>query len=218
MSTVDITIPSVGESITEATIEEWFKQSGDYVEKEDVIVSLETDKASVEITAEASGVLTTSAEEGDTLEIGAKIGSIDSSKKAEGGGGEKSKEDDTKAEASPGKNDKNNEASSNNDQTETSNSSAKGKAGPAAKHILGDKGINESDVKGTGPKGNITKADAQNAKASGKTDSDKTSDKTKSSGEKSEKKIESPSFESRESRKVKMTTLRKRIAERLVQS
>ena len=217
MSTVNITIPSVGESITEATIEEWFKQSGDYVEKEDVIVSLETDKASVEITAEASGVLTTSAEEGDTLEIGAKIGSIDSSKKAEGDSGG-SKED--KAEDSEDKSAKSNEkseASSNDEQAEVSNSSAKGKAGPAAKHILGDKGLSESDVKGTGPKGNITKADAQNAKAGDKT-SGKASDSTKSSGEKSEKKIESPSFESRESRKVKMTTLRKRIAERLVQA
>lgn len=228
MSTIDITIPSVGESITEATIEEWFKQSGDYVEKEDVIVSLETDKASVEITAEASGVLTISAEEGDTLEIGAKIGSIDSSKQsgASNETSEKNNKETSEGESGSGKA-KESQTSNTNDnkgsdststktaESESSNSSsAKGIAGPAAKHILGEKGLNESDVEGTGPKGNITKADAQNAKASekGESKSEATSNK------KSDKTESSPSFESRESRKVKMTTLRKRIAERLVQA
>lgn len=218
MSNVDITIPSVGESITEATIEEWFKQSGDYVEKEDVIVSLETDKASVEITAEASGVLTTSAEEGDTLEIGAKIGTIDSSKKAEAGA--QSKASDSDSSSDNARSDNGNESVSSEKSSEaneeaisSSKSSANGKAGPAAKHILGDKGLSESDVKGTGPKGNITKADALNAKAE-----QKDSKKSQTASEKSEKIPESPSFESRESRKVKMTTLRKRIAERLVQA
>ena len=62
MSNVDIIIPSVGESVTEAVIEEWLKNSGDYVEKDEVVVTLETDKASVELIAEASGVLTTNVE------------------------------------------------------------------------------------------------------------------------------------------------------------
>ena len=67
MSQVEIKIPAVGESITEAVIEEWLKNSGEYVEKEEVLVTLETDKASVEITAETSGVLETKAKEGDAL-------------------------------------------------------------------------------------------------------------------------------------------------------
>ena len=78
MSQINITIPSVGESVTEAIIEEWLKQSGDYVEKGEVVITLETDKASVELVAEASGVLTTSAEDGDTVEVGSVVGAIDS--------------------------------------------------------------------------------------------------------------------------------------------
>ena len=70
-------VPAVGESITEVTVSQWTKNDGDYVEMDEVICELESDKATFELTAEASGVLTTKAAEGDSLEIGATICEID---------------------------------------------------------------------------------------------------------------------------------------------
>ena len=72
-----IKVPAVGESITEVTIGQWFKNDGEFVEMDEVICELESDKATFELTAESSGVLHTKAEEGDTLEIGAVICEID---------------------------------------------------------------------------------------------------------------------------------------------
>jgi len=194
VSQVEIKIPAVGESITEAVIEEWLKNSGEYVEKEEIIVTLETDKASVEITAESSGVLETKAEEGDTLEIGTVIGLIDSSAAKPAGSAASADEPQASAPAAQ--------------QASSHNSTASGKAGPAGRQILADKGLQESDVKGTGPKGNITKQDAVNAKAS--------TPKAPTKAPAATPTFETPNFDSRESRRVKMTTLRKRVAERLV--
>ena len=72
-----IKVPEVGESITEVTISEWFKQDGDYVEMDEIICELESDKASFELNAEAAGKLTIKAQAGETLEIGAEICIID---------------------------------------------------------------------------------------------------------------------------------------------
>ena len=196
MSQVDIKIPAVGESITEAVIEEWLKNSGDYVEKEEVVVILETDKASVEITAESSGILETKAKEGDTLKIGSVIGVIDSSKKRPTGVNAIHHSQSTNTDSTPPV-----------QRFSSYTSSAQGKAGPAGRKILADKGMSESQVQGTGPKGNITKQDALNAKA--------TQPETKQAPP---PKFETPSFSSRESRRKKMTTLRKRVSERLVKA
>lgn len=193
MSQINIIIPSVGESVTEATIEEWLKQSGDYVEKDEVVVTLETDKASVELVAEASGLLTTNASDGDTVEVGSVIGSIDSAA-AKPAGSSPAKTEATSAplQAAP----------------QTQSSSAAGVPGPAASKILSEKGIPASAVQGTGPKGNITKGDALNAQATS------TAAPTKVEAPA----FVAPTFDSRESRRVKMTTLRKKIAERLVEA
>jgi 2-oxoglutarate dehydrogenase E2 component (dihydrolipoamide succinyltransferase) len=78
----EVKVPAVGESITEATIGEWTKADGDYVERDEIILVLETDKASVEVVAEKAGKLTLKAEEGDTVEIGALIAEIDESAEA----------------------------------------------------------------------------------------------------------------------------------------
>ncbi|HEX5554665.1 MAG TPA: 2-oxoglutarate dehydrogenase complex dihydrolipoyllysine-residue succinyltransferase [Chitinophagaceae bacterium] len=73
----DITVPTIGESITEATITKWLKQDGDYVARDEVICELESEKASFELPAEQAGILKISAQEGDTVEIGAVIAQID---------------------------------------------------------------------------------------------------------------------------------------------
>jgi 2-oxoglutarate dehydrogenase E2 component (dihydrolipoamide succinyltransferase) len=195
MSKIDITIPSVGESITEATIEEWLKQSGDYVEKDEVIVTLETDKASVELVAEASGVLTTTAADGDTVEIGTVVGSIDSAAAKPAGDAA------TKAATS--------QSDAPTATAPTYSSTSQGVPGPAAKNILDQKGIAATSVQGTGPKGNITKADALNAQGASSAPSPKADNAPTPT-------FEVPTFASRGSRPEKMTTLRRKIAERLV--
>lgn len=74
---LEIKVPNVGESISEVTIAQWMKKTGDIVEMDEVIAELESDKATFELTAEAAGRLTTKADEGDTIEIGAVICEID---------------------------------------------------------------------------------------------------------------------------------------------
>ena len=72
-----IKVPPVGESISEVTLSQWIKKNGDYVEMDEVIAELESDKATFELTAEKAGTLKTIANEGDTLQIGAPVCSIE---------------------------------------------------------------------------------------------------------------------------------------------
>src|SRR3981081_1159977 len=74
---IDIKIPTVGESINEVTLVKWLKKDGDYVERDEVIAELESEKATFEVNAEQAGILRTKAKEGDTLKIGAVLPSID---------------------------------------------------------------------------------------------------------------------------------------------
>ena len=74
---IEITIPSVGESITEALLAEWFKADGETVQKEDPLLVIETDKVTLEVVAEASGVLKITVPAGETVSIGAVVGEID---------------------------------------------------------------------------------------------------------------------------------------------
>merc|ERR1739841_435310 len=75
--TVDITIPSPGESISEVTVGSWMKQSGDWVEKDEILLEIESDKATLEITSPATGLLNAGSDTGEELEVGAIVGSID---------------------------------------------------------------------------------------------------------------------------------------------
>lgn len=202
MSQVDIVVPSVGESITEATIEEWQKKAGDYVEKDEVLVVLETDKASVELVAEASGTLNTLVEDGEQVNVGAKIGAIDSSA---------AKPTSTASSSAKASNAQPSElaASSSAAVPAAGNSPAKGVPGPAAKHLMGQHQVALNSVEGTGPKGNITKGDVLNAL-----------EKTPASpgSAPSQQEAPAPLRAQRGKRREKMSTLRKRIAERLVQA
>ena len=74
---VEIKVPSVGESVTEAVLAQWFKKDGDQVQKGEALFVIETDKVTLEVEAEAEGVLKISTEEGETVSIGAVVGSID---------------------------------------------------------------------------------------------------------------------------------------------
>src|SRR6185436_16289560 len=74
---IDIKVPTVGESISEVTLLKWNKKDGDYVDRDEVIAELESEKATFEVNAEKAGILKTSAQEGDTLKIGDLLASID---------------------------------------------------------------------------------------------------------------------------------------------
>ncbi|MCH5599258.1 biotin/lipoyl-containing protein [Niabella ginsengisoli] len=107
---VDIKVPTVGESISEVTLLKWVKKTGDYVERDEVIAELESEKATFEVNAEKAGVLTTSVGEGDSINIGDVIASIDdTAAKPEGESDSKPAEENTEApvekEAEPASND-----------------------------------------------------------------------------------------------------------------
>src|SRR5436190_20248450 len=74
---IDIKVPTVGESISEVTLLKWNKKDGEYVERDEVIAELESEKATFEVNAEKGGLLKTVAQEGDTLKIGDVLASID---------------------------------------------------------------------------------------------------------------------------------------------
>src|ERR1700709_1401823 len=76
---IDIKVPAVGESITEVTLVKWLKQDGAYVDRDEVIAELESEKATFEVNAEKAGVLKTLGKEGDTLKIGDVLATIDES-------------------------------------------------------------------------------------------------------------------------------------------
>src|SRR6478736_9081347 len=76
---IEIKVPTIGESISEVTLLKWTKKEGEYVERDEVIAELESEKATFEVNAEKAGTLKQSAKEGDTLKIGDVLASIDES-------------------------------------------------------------------------------------------------------------------------------------------
>src|ERR1044071_4735081 len=83
---IDIKVPTIGESINEVTLVKWLKRDGEFVERDEVIAELESEKATFELNAEQAGVLKTKANEGDSLQIGDVVAQIDESQSAVGNG------------------------------------------------------------------------------------------------------------------------------------
>lgn len=142
---LEMVVPTVGESISEVTVSNWMKADGDVILLDEIICELESDKATFEFNAEAQGILTIVAQEGDVVEIGGLIGKIEVMEGA------------IATSAAPTTATLQAESSSNG------TSYATGHTSPAAAKILSEKGINPADVKGTGVDGRITKEDAANA-------------------------------------------------------
>ena len=184
---LEMKVPSPGESIKEVEIAAWLVQDGDYVEKDQAIAEVDSDKATLELPAEASGIITLKAEEGDAVAVGAIVCLIDTSAaKPEGAAVNETKQEEApKAEVQkPIKS-----------ETEVT-TYATGSESPAAKKILAEKGIASSEVKGTGKDGRITKEDAINA--------------TPSMG--------TPTGGNRGTTRTKLSMLRRKVAERLVEA
>ena len=183
---LEMKVPSPGESITEVEIAQWLVQDGDYVEKDQAIAEVDSDKATLELPAEVSGTITLKAEEGDAVAVGQVVCLIDTEgTPAEG---------DTPAaatEAAPA------EAVTPTPETAAPAPStyATGSASPAAKKIIAEKGLNPQAIQGTGRDGRITKADAEKATPSMGTP---------------------PPHGTRSEDRKKMSMLRRKVAERLV--
>ena len=150
---LEMKVPSPGESITEVEIATWLVEDGDYVEKDQPIAEVDSDKATLELPAEESGIITLKAEEGDAVAVGAVVCLIDmDAKKPEGS--EAPKKEETK----PAEDKKEQPKAEPAKETY-----ATGTASPAAKKVLAEKGMSASDVKGTGKDGRVTKEDAVKA-------------------------------------------------------
>ena len=157
---IEMKIPTVGESITEVTVAKWLKEDGAQVSRDEVIAELESDKATFELPAEAAGILRHAVKEGETISIGAVVARI------EVGGSEGPRGDAAPAPATaapvvaaPAI------ALASQPTSGGAATYATGVPSPAANKILGEKGIAAVDVAGTGRDGRITKEDAQNALA-----------------------------------------------------
>ncbi|WP_179344338.1 2-oxoglutarate dehydrogenase complex dihydrolipoyllysine-residue succinyltransferase [Winogradskyella ursingii] len=198
---LEMKVPSPGESITEVEIAEWLVQDGDYVEKDQAIAEVDSDKATLELPAEASGTITLKAEEGDAVAVGAVVCLIDTSAEPDADA------TTTYDGGDEGSNEKNVEKELREEQNETKDTGAKapnpadgkkasGIASPAAKKVLAEKGVDAKDVPGSGKDGRITKNDAVNAVPS----------------------MGTPTGGNRGTSRSKMSMLRRKVAERLVEA
>ena len=149
---LEMKVPSPGESITEVEIATWLVEDGDYVEKDQPIAEVDSDKATLELPAEESGIVTLQAEEGDAVEVGAVVCLIDTA--AEKPEGSSTTPTSTSVKEAP---------KATPVKEEVATTYASGTASPAAKKILAEKDIEASSITGTGKAGRITKEDAVKA-------------------------------------------------------
>ena len=149
---LEMKVPSPGESITEVEIAQWLVTEGDYVEKDQAIAEVDSDKATLELPAEESGTITFKAEEGDAVAVGQVVCLIDTEGKPSG--------DTVVSEVSE---EKNKPGSVVEKEVESPKTYASGSASPAAKKILSEKGIQADAIVGTGRDGRVTKQDAVDA-------------------------------------------------------
>jgi 2-oxoglutarate dehydrogenase E2 component (dihydrolipoamide succinyltransferase) len=183
---LEMKVPSPGESIKEVEIATWLVKDGDYVEKDQAIAEVDSDKATLELPAEASGIITLKASEGDAVAVGAVVCLIDTDGAKPSGSATVAKEETPKVEEKKVEAPKAAPVAATTYATQTPS--------PAAKKILDEKNINPADIVGTGKGGRITKDDAVNAVPS----------------------MGTPTGGTRGSERTKLSMLRRKVAERLV--
>ena len=166
MSVLEMKVPSPGESITEVEIATWLVKDGDYVEKDQPIAEVDSDKATLELPAEESGIITLKAEEGDVVQVGQVVCLIDrDAAKPSGDAGaapaaEAPKQEEAPKAAEPAKQQEAPKPAAQPAAAATQ-TYATGAPSPAAKKILDEKGIDASQVSGSGRDGRISKSDAE---------------------------------------------------------
>ncbi len=218
----EIKVPAVGESISEATIGEWAKKSGEFVKRDEVILLLETDKASVEVVAPNDGVLTTSAKPGEVVKIGAVVAFIDTEGVATAGMSQPAK--NTDAPKAPAAQPAAQASAPAAPQGKAIAPELQQHLSPATRRVVDERGLDPSTIKGTGKDGRLTKGDALAAPAPqgglGATAGNFGAAQPAAPAKKSEIPPLPTVARSgaRGERRVPMTTIRKRIAERLLES
>jgi len=195
----EIKVPSLGESVSEATVAQWLKKEGESVKADEPIVELETDKVTLEVNAPEDGVITKiTIGEGEDVEVGAILGEIEA---GEAANDSQDKDKDKKDDKKPAE-------SKKEEKDEESSKDASDSLSPAVRKLINDNDLDASDIKGTGKEGRIVKGDVldhlENRKAS----------KSAPEPKKEEKPHENRDLKEREER-VKMTRLRQKIAEKL---
>ncbi len=205
----EIKVPAVGESVTEATIGSWNKQNGEAVQRNEVVLTLETDKASVEVIAENAGVLQITVEAGKTVPIGTTVGFVDDA-----------------ATATVAASAASTSASATSSVAATPAATAslaqahpdlRAVLSPAVQRVVNERGLDASAVEGTGKGGRLTKSDVVNAPAASAPKA------TPAAAPVATKAVTVPSAPKGVSRqgettRVPMTNIRRRIADRLVQA
>ena len=195
---IDIKVPTVGESISEVTLVKWLKKEGDYVERDELLCELESEKATFELNAEQAGVLHIVAEEGATLAIGDLACRIDeAAAKPEGAAKPAAEAKPAKEEAKPAAQAE--KAPAVKEEKKEAAPVSDKKATPVAQAIMADKQVKATDVKGSGSLGRILKQDVLEA----------LSHPGRKGGD--------AAF-SREDRAEKMSNLRKTVSKRLVEA
>ncbi len=220
----EMKVPSPGESISEVEIAAWLVSDGDYVEKDQPIAEIDSDKATLELPAEVAGTIQLKAEEGDTVSVGQVVCLIDTDAEKPAGSGddkkdEKPKDDEEKEKSEENSEDVKSAPKAESDKKETAkaeeskkesapekseskdskDSYAKGHPSPSAKKMMDENNVPANKVKGSGPDGRITKQDVVSAMAGG-------FDSSAASGWGG----------TRDTEKKRMSMLRRKVAERLV--
>ena len=160
MSILEMKVPSPGESITEVEIASWLVKDGDYVEKDQPIAEVDSDKATLELPAEESGIITLKAEEGDVVEVGQVVCLIDTSASKPEGSAPAKTENAEAPQAEKMVVEKPAIVKEAKKEEKSAATYATGTPSPAAKKILDEKGVDPSQVTGSGKDGRITKQDA----------------------------------------------------------
>jgi 2-oxoglutarate dehydrogenase E2 component (dihydrolipoamide succinyltransferase) len=186
---VDITIPSPGESISEVSLSGWLKEDGAYVEKDELLAEIESDKATLELRAPAAGALKIATKKGDGIKVGAVVAAIDTSVAAPAG---------AKPAAAPS-------------IAASAKAEEPARVSGVAKKVAAEKGVNATTLAGTGPSGRVMKDDVLAAAA---TPSSAPAPTTTTETKVRVAVAATPG--SRGTRREKMTKLRQKIAERLV--
>lgn len=189
-------IPSPGESITEVEIAQWLVETGDYVEKDQAIAEIDSDKATLELPAEAAGAIEILAEEGDVVEVGQVVCKIDTSVEGEAKPKAEEKEE---AKAEDKKAEPEKKESTKEEKTTETKVAADVKASPVAKEMIEKNGLKADQIGGSGPNGRILKSDVASYMSGG-------FDTSAAAGWGG----------TREERRERMSSLRRKVAERLV--
>lgn len=203
MAIVELKVPSPGESITEVVIARWVKNTGDVVEKDEVLAEIDSDKATLTLNAEEAGKIEVLAAEGDTVKVGQVVVKIDTSVKPEAKAAVEApkaeKKEEVKAETAKSEPAKTKQPETSNAQT---SNYATGTPSPSASKLMAENNIKPSQITGTGKDGRITKQDVLAALSNGLPTAAEVLSNSWKGG--------------RDKDRTKMTSLRKTVAKRLV--